>query len=383
MNRLTAIRIQGFRPFHDFQATLGPLEVIVGANGTGKTALFEFLRFVRDSLRHAIPPEIIAGATYQQVFYRPGPDEMAWTLAFDMGLAVPIEYSGRLQGPAGQVVVTDERVAGGNGHAEPYLERTAAVLRFRREATDGPHLVSHEIEPTHLYLGSTSGLGALPLRRLARHVSDWRFFSTTTLDLAAIRRPTLIEPTPTLEEDARNLNAVLYDLKLNHPAAFDELQHDLAGMIPKFQRLDVRPYGLPNHVLGFWTERRSHRELTLADLSDGTLQVLCWATLGVHPRLPSLIGLDEPEQGLHPRTLALLAGIIESASQRSQWLVTTHDSYFLTFFQPEQIGVLRSSPAGTVYFKPSESPTITGILHDLGHHEIEILHRSDELEILP
>ncbi|GIK67357.1 MAG: hypothetical protein BroJett018_51510 [Chloroflexota bacterium] len=70
MARLTSINIKGFRPFQDFTAQLGPLEVIVGANGAGKSALFEFLKFLRDSTQHAIPPGIIEGYVGQQIFNR-------------------------------------------------------------------------------------------------------------------------------------------------------------------------------------------------------------------------------------------------------------------------------------------------------------------------
>ena len=58
--RITSLRIQGYRPFGDFLARLGPLEVIVGANASGKSSLFEFLKFLRDSSLQEFPPEIVA-----------------------------------------------------------------------------------------------------------------------------------------------------------------------------------------------------------------------------------------------------------------------------------------------------------------------------------
>jgi len=70
--RLSSIKIEGYRPFRDFSADLGSLEVIVGANGAGKSSLFEFLRFLRDSVHQEIPPEIVVGAIGQQIFHLPG-----------------------------------------------------------------------------------------------------------------------------------------------------------------------------------------------------------------------------------------------------------------------------------------------------------------------
>ena len=75
MAHLTSLRLQGYRPFGDFLAQFGPLEVLVGANGSGKSALFDFLRFLRDGLYSDIPPEIVAGSVGQQIFHVPGPGD--------------------------------------------------------------------------------------------------------------------------------------------------------------------------------------------------------------------------------------------------------------------------------------------------------------------
>jgi hypothetical protein len=70
--RLTEVKIQGYRPFRNFTARLSPLEIMVGANGAGKSSLFEFLKFLRDSIYAEIPPEIIPGSIGQQIFHIPG-----------------------------------------------------------------------------------------------------------------------------------------------------------------------------------------------------------------------------------------------------------------------------------------------------------------------
>ena len=71
-SRITSIKIQGYRPFRDFTAPLEPLEIIVGANGSGKSSLFEFLKFLTDSMESQIPNEIIKGSIGQEIFHLPG-----------------------------------------------------------------------------------------------------------------------------------------------------------------------------------------------------------------------------------------------------------------------------------------------------------------------
>jgi predicted ATPase len=77
---IESITIEGFRPFGRFSAKLEPLQVIVGANATGKSSLFEFLRFLREATTGRIPPEIIEGSIGREVFHRPGSDRITWDL---------------------------------------------------------------------------------------------------------------------------------------------------------------------------------------------------------------------------------------------------------------------------------------------------------------
>ncbi|MFN9406078.1 MAG: AAA family ATPase, partial [Dolichospermum sp.] len=108
--RLTSINIQGYRPFGNFQAQLQPLEIIVGANGAGKSSLFEFLKFLRDSLYYDIPPEIISGSIGQQIFHIPGLAKFEWDIEIDTGRPIGIRYLGELMGPVGRTQVSYERV---------------------------------------------------------------------------------------------------------------------------------------------------------------------------------------------------------------------------------------------------------------------------------
>ena len=108
--RLTSINIQGYRPFKNFQAPLQPLEIIVGANGAGKSSLFEFLKFLRDSVSNDIPPEIISGSIGQQIFHIPGPAKFEWNIEIDTGRPIGMRYLGELMGPVGRTQVSYERV---------------------------------------------------------------------------------------------------------------------------------------------------------------------------------------------------------------------------------------------------------------------------------
>ncbi|WP_207635276.1 AAA family ATPase [Syntrophomonas wolfei] len=122
---LKSLRINGYRPFRDFTANFGQLEVLVDANGSGKSSLFEFLKFLRDGMGEDIPPEIVKGANGQQVFHKPGEDRFWWSIEVDSGYPVPVRYQGELMGSVGNKHVTFERVVSasplGDQYERPYL----------------------------------------------------------------------------------------------------------------------------------------------------------------------------------------------------------------------------------------------------------------------
>ena len=121
--------------------------------------------------------------------------------------------------------------------------------------------------------------------------------------------------------------------------------------------------------------------LSLADLSDGILRFLCWAVLCLQPNPPSLICIDEPDVGLHPRTLPILAGLFKKACERTQILLATHSSYFLAQFDISRIAVMRKENGEAKFLKPANSKVLVENLKDFGQEEIELMHQNDELEL--
>ncbi len=202
------------------------------------------------------------------------------------------------------------------------------------------------------------------------------------MDSKALRESVVIDEHPILSEDGGNLAAVLLYLNTEHPVVFDELQAHLRGVVPGFQRLSVKPRGGPGRVMAFWEEEGVDQPLTLADVSDGTLRLLCWMTLALAPNVPTLVCIDEPDQGVHPRTLPKLAALFKKLSERTQVLIATHNSYFLSQFDLAQIAVMRKEEGRAVWIKPGDSAALRANLEEFGVDELERMHRSDELEHL-
>lgn len=386
---LPSIKIRGYRPFDDILIRFKPLQVLVGANGSGKSSLFEFLKFIRDACYQEIPPEIVAGTIGQQIFHKPGPDRLWWSAEIDLKAGVPLYYQGELLGPIGATKIVFERVItkkplhrgfksgytflnfkDGKGHVRDPKDK-----RFKRKEWDLK-------KPNQLGLGAITDSTLVTLFNLREYIRGWRFYNSFHINNEKIRKSVPTSQEPVLHEDAGNLSAVLFNLMTEHPEAFSELKSVIKSAIPGFWDLNVKARGGPGEVIAFWREQNIDTDLSLADLSDGTLRFIAWATLCVMPSPPTLICIDEPDQGVHPRTLPILAGLFAKASQKTQVILATHSSYFLTQFDLENLAVMKKQDGKSVFLKVSDSQTLLDNLEDFGKDELEKMHRTDELEDL-
>ena len=376
--RLASVRIQGYRPFEDFTAKLGSLDVVVGANGTGKSSLFEFLRFLRDGMRERIPPEVVPGSA-GQVFHVPGPERMRWTIEVSKGPEAPSRYEGELLGPLGRLHVSFERVV--DSENRPLLHVDGSEGTIRVDAQSEPRKAVRRYA-NQLLLGDVTARETAALYQLREFIAGWRFYSSFEMATDKIRRSVPVEQEPVLHENAGNLSAVLFYLLTEHRSAFDEAEQHLRTAVPGFQHLSVKALGGPGNVIAFWHEAGVDTDLTLADLSDGILRILCCTVLCVLPEPPALICIDEPDLGVHPRALPVLAGLFEKASDRAQFLLATHDSYFLRQFPVSRVAILRKKGGQAEFVRPADSKALLANLEEFGSEEIELMHRTDELEAL-
>ncbi|MCC7537321.1 MAG: AAA family ATPase [Deltaproteobacteria bacterium] len=388
--QLRRVAIAGYRPFGDFRADLATLTVIIGANGAGKSALFDFLRFIGRAVEHPLPFEIDERSTGMRLFHASGAERIVFELDLDLSRGGPLRYEAEILGPVGGPRVARERLATsaplGDQHEAPFV-----FLDFR----DGRGVVrdpgarklvrpAWRLDPNELALRRMLDPTLKTPSTVRSVLGALRFYSQFDVSRRApIRRPVQSEVEPVLQEDGGNLSAVLNWLRATQDDEWQELQTHVRSVVPGFRSLNVVPSGGPGTVMASWHEDGVPGGLTLADLSDGTLRFLCWATLCLSPKLPPLICIDEPEIGLHPRVLPVLAGLFQRASTKSQVLIATHSPYFLSQFALDQIAVMRKHDGAAELVRPSSSNALRALVEELGSGELARLHISEELETLP
>jgi len=386
-NFLSAVSLTNFKSYRETTVPTGPLEIFVGPNGSGKSSFILFLQTIRDLCFMELRSEIIPGGKGQRVFY-PEKNSILWGIDFNIEKD-SFFYYGSISGPIGSPSLMNEAIDiihNDNTHPE------------KREAITSKNPLDVQISTKHnIFLdsfnfhgpGNRKSIlpligyhGSPPLRELCTRISKIKVYSAYDINILAIKSSALLQQDPQLEEDCNNISSVLHYFMTEHPQVFAEIQSHLKQLVPGFSHLTVKARGGPGEVMAFWREEGLQQDLSLADLSDGILRLLCWMTLLLHPKPPTLICIDEPDLGVHPRTLPLLAGLIKKASARTQIFIVTHNSYFLSQFDLENITVFRKENGVTKTHKPKDSKTLVELLKEFGQGEIAALHVSEELELL-
>ncbi len=143
-----------------------------------------------------------------------------------------------------------------------------------------------------------------------------------------------------LRADGANLAAYLHRLSRTHPASYRLIRRTVSLVAPFFEDFRLEPLALsPDKLQLEWRHRGSDGFFSAAALSDGTLRFIALATLLLQPAelRPRVILIDEPELGLHPYAIELLASMIRSASEETQVIAATQSPILLDHFEPEDV----------------------------------------------
>jgi predicted ATPase len=200
-------------------------------------------------------------------------------------------------------------------------------------------------------------------------------------------KPAEIKPIATLFPNGENLGTVLHEIlnRYEYRNSVNDLRDFLKAAYPTFEEIHCdTTYGTPPQVLVRVREKGMPRSMELWELSDGMLRFLCLATALLSPLIPPLVAIDEPEAGLHPRLLPIVADMIKTASERTQVLVTTHSPDLLNRFDIADVAVMtrEEDTVKAKWHRPRDRKSLVQMLKSVEGETLGDLHRSGELEAL-
>jgi predicted ATPase len=198
------------------------------------------------------------------------------------------------------------------------------------------------------------------------------FHFEDTSETAAIRRRGYIEDNRQLRNDAGNLAAFLYGLRQSQRPYYRRIVSALQQVAPFFEDFDLSPLKTDaNSILLNWRDRDSTQLFGPHQLSDGTLRTMALVALLAQPEseLPSVIVIDEPEIGLHPYALEVVAELLKSASVHCTVVLATQSVGLVNQFAPEDIVTVTREKAQSK-FERQNSQSLAVWLEDYAIGEI-------------
>lgn len=323
MSALDRLRIAGFKSIREQAVELRPLNVLIGANGAGKSNFIEVFELLHEIAEGRLQVYVGKAGGAENLLHFGSKKTGSISLFFEFGSnAYECELSATRKD---RLIFADERVF------------------FRGLGYDSPY---------DMWLGrghEESRLGESgPWEGIAKHVlrsfMSWRVYHFhDTSASARVKRSGDVGDNEFLRSDAGNLAAFLYLLRENHERSYDNIVSTIRLVTPFFDDFRLRPDPLnPDRIRLEWRERGSDAYFDASALSDGTLRFVCLATLLMQPKkmLPTTVLLDEPELGLHPYAIHVLASMLESASSRAQVIVSTQSVTLVNQLDPEDLLVV-------------------------------------------
>ena len=341
MSKLVSIRIRGYRSIKEATLELRPLNVLIGANGAGKSNLVSFFKMMN----------ALTAKRLQQYVASTG--HASSNLHFGPRVTPQLEAELRFETDRGQVDTYTMRLFHAAGDSLIFAQESMSFL--------GPGRVEARVEelgPGHkeTLIGTASSEGnqtAKVLQYLLNHCRVFHFHDTSPT--SRVRNYCYVGDNRWLMPDAGNLAAVLYRLRSESSIAYDRILETLRQIAPFFDDFDLYPNG-PGEKDIILNWRHRNRDLVFGphQLSDGTLRAMCLVSLLMQPadRLPLLIIIDEPELGLHPYALDIIASLCRSASEHVQILISTQSSAFVSSFDPEDIVVVERDGESSRFNRP-------------------------------
>lgn len=169
-----------------------------------------------------------------------------------------------------------------------------------------------------------------------------------------------------LRPDGANLAAFLYFLRERHESSYHLIRRTVQGVAPFFDDFQLEPQRLnPNKILLEWRHKGSEAYFDASALSDGSLRFIALATLFLQPEehRPSVILVDEPELGLHPYAIAMLASLMKQAAATTQVIVSTQSPLLLDHFEPEDV-LVADRVDGSTHFTRCDSAKLSTWLEE-------------------
>ncbi len=345
---IAKLRIRNYRVLRDVTfEDLTPLTVLFGPNGSGKSTVFDVFAFLHEAFTTNLRRAWDGRNRLSEIRSRGAEGPVEFELKYrETPSSRLVTYKLALDERGGGPVVVDERLqwntAPGSGRPRDILSFSEGVGEVYDEQA-GIKVSERLDSPDLLAVSSLGQLSRYPqVSALRRFITGW-YLSYLNIDL--VRSQPMAGPQERLSVTGDNLANVIQYLGEQHPDRLATIFDVLGRRIPSLESVESEQMA-DGRLLLRLKDKPFDAPVLAKFVSDGTLKLLAYLTVLYDPDPASIVGIEEPENQLHPRLLFDLAEEARSAAGRSQMLVTTHSPYFADALRPNELWVLFRDETG-------------------------------------
>ncbi|MDE3258214.1 MAG: AAA family ATPase [Gemmatimonadota bacterium] len=312
MTRLDGIVVIGFKSIAYAMIKLRPLNVLIGANGSGKSNFIDVFSFLRASIQGQLERYVKQAGGANRIFH------------FGTKVTSKLELQ----------VSFDRNQCG-------------FAMELSSDDSDGLYIDNLTFHPSGPASGKSEDLNwanvsNLPFsHQVGRQVDRWQTYHFHNAGATSPLKTTSdVNDNRNLRTDGSNLSSFLFLLKNKHEGSYAQIQRTVQMAAPFFEDFALEPMALNEDKIRLeWRHAGSDSYFDASSLSDGTLRFMALSTLLLQPvsLRPPVVLLDEPELGLHPFAITLLASMLKQASEESQIIVATQSPVLLDHIDPKDV----------------------------------------------
>ena len=341
MNYFERVHVKGFRRLYDVDLALKPLNVLIGANGCGKTSLLDAFSLLAASASGELKGKI---SDMQGIGANLTVDR-AQSMRFDLRVAIPggnpLAYELALARTGVGYEIAEEMLTHQRAAAPPaykHIQSSHGDIRYFEVPDGGLVRPTWDHNPLETSLAQVPKLFREP-EEFRRQLASSTHYHVLNVDpRSPVRMPQPLRPAQLPGRDGEDLVSCLFYLREADRDRFELIEDALRAGFNDFVRLDFPPVAAGTLAMT-WRDRNFTQPLYMHQLSEGILRFLWLVTLLQSPGLTVVTQIDEPEVSLHPELLSLLADLMREASARTQLIVATHADRLVRFLQPDEVGV--------------------------------------------
>ena len=349
--RIEYLKVQNYRALHNLELkNLTPLTVFLGPNGSGKSTIFDVFAFLSECFTESLRKAWDRRGRFRELRTRDSDGCIIIELKYKETSKSPlITYHLAIDEENNRPFIAEEWLHWRRGqYGKPFRfldfkKGEGQVISGESPDEEGER-ITEQLASSELLAVNTLGQFTKHPRvsALRRFITGWYLSYLTAEHTRSLPEAGAMER---LSPTGDNLPNVIQYLKEQHPQRLEEILKTLSDRIPRLEKVEASIMQDGRLLLEIKDAPFSHPILAKF-ASDGTLKLLAYLTVLFDPNPPQLVGIEEPENHLHPRLLPQLAEECRSASANTQLMVTTHSPFFVDSLKPEELWVLYRDEKG-------------------------------------